>query len=78
MPLSDNLQITELEVPESFIGKSLSELQLPKRFGVMIVAIRRGVPPSLVSPTADDPLLTNDRLIVVSNEEAIPQMIGAT
>jgi len=76
MPLSDDLHITELEVPASFVGKSLSELHLPRRFGVMIVAIRRGTPARLVPPTANDPLLEHDRLIVVSPEEAIHRMIG--
>ena len=44
MPLGEDLHLTELAIPPAMVGRSLVELALPKRFGVMVVAIRRGAP----------------------------------
>lgn len=74
MPLGEDLHLTELSIPPSMVGKTLIELALPKRFGVMVVAIRRGTPSKVLQPNPQDPLETNDRLIIVSNENAIPQL----
>jgi len=74
MPLGDDLHLTELSVHASMVGKTLVELALPKRFGVMVVAIRRGVPSKVLQPEPHDPLQVNDRLIIVSSETAIPKL----
>jgi trk system potassium uptake protein TrkA len=74
MPLGEDLHITELTVHPSLVGKSLIELALPKRFGVMVVAIRRGSPSRVFQPNPESPLQADDRLIVVSNEEAITKL----
>jgi trk system potassium uptake protein len=71
MPLSDNLHLTELLIHPSMIGKNLIELSLPKRFGVMVVAIRRGTPSQVLQPSPHEPLEPNDRLIIVSSEAAV-------
>src|SRR5687767_3846834 len=41
LPLGEDLIITELRPPTSFVGQTLSDLQLPKRYGVTVVALRR-------------------------------------
>jgi len=74
MPLGEDLHLTELSIHPSMVGKTLIELALPKRFGVMVVAIRRGTPSKVLQPNPQEPLETNDRLIIVSNENAIPQL----
>jgi len=52
----------------------LIELELPKRFGVMVVAIRRGSPGRIMQPTPNSPLQEGDNLVIVSNEAAIPKL----
>jgi trk system potassium uptake protein TrkA len=74
MPLGDDLHITEMRIQSSMVGKTLVELALPKRFGVMVVAIRRGS--RILQPTPNDPLQENDDLIIVSSETAIPKLTG--
>ncbi|MGD9950326.1 MAG: TrkA family potassium uptake protein [Desulfobulbus sp.] len=74
MPLGEDLHLTELSIHPSMVGKSLIELALPKRFGVMVVAIRRGTPSKVLQPNPTEPLEANDRLIIVSSETAIPQL----
>lgn len=74
MPLSEDLHLTELTIPPSMVGKSLVELSLPKRFGIMVVAIRRGAPSKVLQPSPHEPLAANDRLIIVSSEAAVPKL----
>lgn len=73
--LGDDLLLTEICVQPSMVGKSLIDLALPKRFGVMVVAIRRGESKRMLQPSPSDPLQENDNLIIVSNEAAIPKLI---
>lgn len=75
MPLGEELQLTEIKVHPSMIGKSLMELALPKRFGVMVVAIRRGSPSRVVQPSPTEPLQEEDNLVIVSKESAIPKLL---
>lgn len=75
MPLGEELQLTEIKVHPSMIGKSLMELALPKRFGVMVVAVRRGSPSRVVQPSPSEPLQEDDNLVIVSKESAIPKLI---
>ncbi len=75
MPLSEDLHITEMAVPPSFVGKTLVELGLPRRYGIMVVAVRRGKPGRIVQPNPSDPLQQDDSLVVVSSQAAIPELI---
>jgi trk system potassium uptake protein TrkA len=74
MPLGEDLHLTELSIHPTMVGKSLIELALPKRFGVMVVAIRRGVPSKVLQPDPAAPLEEGDRLIIVSSETALPKL----
>ncbi len=75
MPLGDDLHLTEIKAPDSFLGKTLIDLALPKRYGIMVVAIRRGVPSRIIPPLATDPLQTGDTLVLVSPQSAIPKLL---
>ncbi|MFH2123356.1 MAG: TrkA family potassium uptake protein [Pseudomonadota bacterium] len=74
MPFGDDLHLTEIKVLPTMVGKTLIALELPKRFGVMVVAIRRGSPGRIVQPTPNAPLQEGDNLVIVSNEAAIPKL----
>lgn len=76
MPLGEDLHLTEMSVHATMVGKTLVELALPKRFGVMVVAIRRGASHKVLQPDPNDPLQPDDRLIIVSSEQAIPKLSG--
>lgn len=76
MPLGEDLHLTELSIPPAMVGRSLVELALPKRFGVMVVAIRRGAPTRVLQPSPHEPLEADDRLIIVSSEAAIHKLTG--
>ncbi|MDN5279624.1 MAG: trk/ktr system potassium uptake protein [Clostridiales bacterium] len=75
MPLGDGLHLSEISVKKDMVGKSLIELALPKKFGIMVVAIRRGTPSSVFQPNPSEPLQENDNLVLVSKEEAIKRLM---
>ncbi|MCB9681324.1 MAG: TrkA family potassium uptake protein [Alphaproteobacteria bacterium] len=68
LPLGEDLVITELVVPRAFVGRSLNDLQLPRRFQVTVVAIRRDNDGKggLVMPTASEVLVAGDVLVLVA------------
>ncbi|MFV0439564.1 MAG: potassium channel family protein [Desulfopila sp.] len=72
--LGEDLHLTEIRIQPGMVGKNLVELALPKRFGVMVVGIRRGTPSRVLQPTPSEPLQEDDHLIIVSSEMAIPKL----
>nr|MDA3787925.1 NAD-binding protein [Desulfobacula sp.] len=73
--IGDDLHLTEIRIQQAMIGKSLVELALPKRFGIMVAAIRRGSPSKIIQPSPSEPLQAGDNLMIVSNEAAIAKLI---
>ena len=75
MSLGEGVLITELAVPASFIGHNLGQLKLPKRFGVTVVAVRKGRSGAVVMPRPDTDLADGDVMVVVAKERAVAQMM---
>lgn len=73
--LGEDLHLTEICVQPSMVGKNLIDLALPKRFGVMVVGIRKGTKGKILQPSPGEPLQADDTLIIVSSESAIPRLI---
>lgn len=73
--LGEDLHLTEIRTQPSMVGKTLIELALPKKFGVMVVGIRRNGKAKVVQPSPSEPLNAEDNLILVSSETAIPRLI---
>jgi len=70
LELSDEYSIVEIKVNDLLAGKSLMELDVRAKYGLNIVAIKRG-PEIIVSPQADDPLKKDDILIVIGADSDI-------
>ncbi|MCA9774356.1 MAG: TrkA family potassium uptake protein, partial [Myxococcales bacterium] len=75
LPLGADLLITELKPPAAFVGQGLRGLDLARRFGVTVVAIRRAGEGTVLSPDPDDPIRDSDVLIVVSRSGAVSQLM---
>lgn len=73
--LGEDLHLTEIHVQQSMVGKTLIDLALPKRFGIMVVGIRKADDTRIRQPIAGAPLERNDTLILVSSETAIPKFL---
>jgi trk system potassium uptake protein len=75
LPLGEDLLITELKTPTSFVGRAIDSLPLTRRYGVTIVAIRRKAQARVLMPEPREKLLADDVLIVVSKQGAVSQLI---
>ncbi|MCI0530747.1 MAG: cation:proton antiporter, partial [candidate division Zixibacteria bacterium] len=73
--LSPDIEVYSLRVGRNcrFIGKDLLELQLPKTYGVTILAIHRGKE-TLVSPHVDTKLAANDVMVAIGQKEGLEQL----
>lgn len=74
LPLGEDLLITELRPPTAMIGHTLRDLELPRRYGITVVAVRRAGSTVLL-PKATDPLDEEDILVVVSKSGAVERMM---
>ena len=70
--LGDDLLLTEICPPPAMVGKNLIQLELPRKFDAIVAAIRRNG--KLQRPNPNEPLSADDRLIIVSSEEAIAKL----
>ncbi|MBN1221556.1 MAG: TrkA family potassium uptake protein [Anaerolineae bacterium] len=64
MELTEDTGVVEIIAPEQLTGYSLRETQIRQRYGLTIVAIRRGNN-VIISPGADEVIQENDVLVVL-------------
>jgi trk system potassium uptake protein TrkA len=71
-PLGGDLVITEVRAPTAMVGQSLADLELPRRHGLTVVAIRRMEQGegALVLPSPRLPIRPQDILVVVGKPGA--------
>ncbi len=70
IPLISGLSIQEVAPPNKFIGKSLRDLDVRKRYGVQIIAVKQMIPEkTMVIPPPDFVIKDSDILIVLGEEE---------
>lgn len=75
LPLTSGISIQEIAPPEKFIGRSLKALDLRKKFGIQVLAIRELVPERTVYvPPADFIIKDSDILIVMGEEESLEKL----
>lgn len=75
MPLGDDLRITEAEASESFVGQTLSDLQLAQRYGVTVIAVRKPNRDAVVLPDEVATVEPGDVFVMVAKEGAVAKMI---
>ena len=69
---SGELSLSELKPPQFMIGKNLVELALPKKYGIIVAAVRRDG--KLFRPDPELPVEPEDVLLIVSDENAIARL----
>jgi trk system potassium uptake protein TrkA len=75
LPISEDYTICELAPPPAFIGKSLAELDLRKRYQLQVIAIRDVLSESLqLVPRASSVIKDSDVLVIVGREEDIQKI----
>ncbi|MEE9911409.1 MAG: TrkA family potassium uptake protein [Deltaproteobacteria bacterium] len=72
IPLSDDYMIFELAPPNSFLGKTLAELQLRNRFSIEVIAVRDVISDHVhMVPKADFVVKDGEVLVVIGKEKDI-------
>jgi len=77
-PIGPDLLITEVDVPEALVGKTLRQLDLRGRFDINVVAVRRrrdGGEEVVELPRPDEPLSAADLLVLVGTHENTESML---
>lgn len=70
---ANELNLTEIKLPPSMVGKTLKQLALPRKYGIIVAALRHdGV---LNRPDPEKSLEENDMLLIVSDENAIVKLL---
>ena len=73
MELTGDYQIVEPRVPAKWVGNSMLDLDVRRRYGLNILAILRGGR-FLVSPAPDIPFETNDNVLVMGRKDDIERL----
>ena len=75
LPLGKDLYLTEMKVPPAFVGRSLMDLAMPRRFGVTLVAIKRDREDKILLPRPETVLDERDLMLVVASRENIKSLL---
>ena len=67
LPLAADSSLVEVKVPGEFVGRTLAELEIRKRFQVLVVAIKRGES-LLLATGGDERLQPGDVLVLVGRD----------
>ncbi|MCR4923721.1 MAG: TrkA family potassium uptake protein [Lachnospiraceae bacterium] len=70
--VSDDICLIEMLPFEDWIGKSLKELNLRKRYGINVVAVKDGVVKEFVDP--DAPLRSNEALLMLVHKNNLTKL----
>lgn len=72
LPIESGFMIQEIAPPDSFIGKTLSEIHLRKKFNVTVIAIKSIIPEeTIINPGGDFLVKESDILLVFGSEKDI-------
>ena len=77
--LSRDVSIVELPAPDLFVGRTLKQLELRPKYGLMLIAIKRRPSPAAavvtnIAPSADDMIQQGDVLSLLGSNERLAQL----
>jgi trk system potassium uptake protein TrkA len=75
IPLTPGISIVEMAAPMSFLGKTLAELDLRRRFNVQVVMIKQLIPDKVtVIPSGDHVIKDSDVLVLLGKDEDLKRL----
>ena len=75
LPIESGFVIQEIAPPDSFIGKSLGEINLRKKYNVTVIAIKSIIPEStIMNPGADFLIKESDIMLVFGSDVDIEKL----
>jgi trk system potassium uptake protein TrkA len=74
-PLEEDDNLIQVDPPASFIGKSLQEIELRKRYGVYVIAVKQLVPERFeIIPPADFVVKDSDILLIIGKTKDLDRI----
>jgi trk system potassium uptake protein TrkA len=74
-PLEEDYNLIQVDPPASFIGKSLQEIELRKRYGVYVIAVKQLVPERFeIIPPADFVVKDSDILLIIGKTQDLDRI----
>lgn len=74
--LTSDYSMADVGALKSWIGKNLKELNLRKKYGVNVIAIKRGGA-LLINPSADDPTQNEDVFVLLGKNNTLKRIADA-
>lgn len=74
--LSSDYSIMEVKAFEDWVGKDLKSLDLRKKYGINVIAIKTGEKINL-NPAADDKVCKDNVIVAIGSKEALTSLEGA-
>ena len=72
IPLSENYMVMQIAPPEWAYGKTLLQLDLRKRFGIFVIAVKEHVPEhTAFLPGPDFLVKDSDALLIIGKKESL-------
>ena len=72
--LGEDEALVEAEVPEKWVDRSLSDLQLARKKGLAIVTLKQGGEPGATIPRGDTVLRRGDVMIIAGNKKDLDRL----
>ena len=73
--LMEGYSIIEIAPPQAFIGHTLGELDLRKKFGVLVIVVKELIPEKIVMvPSADHMIKDTSILLILGADEALEKI----
>lgn len=73
--LSDEYSVMEIQVLDDWTGKTLDALKLRRKYGINVMAIKKGDEVNL-SPSADDVIEENDIIVAIGSANDLSRLEG--
>ena len=74
-PLGDGISMIEMAPPKKFVGKTLAELDLRNKFGILVLVIKEIIPKNIVKiPAADQVLKDSDTLVLLGHDDDLKKI----
>lgn len=75
LSLSSGFSVIELAPTKNLVGKSLEQLDLGRKYGVQVLAVKELVPErEIIAPSAKQVVKDSDILVVLGTEEAVRRL----
>lgn len=73
IPLTPEYSIVEITPPDNFVGKTLAELELRKKYGITVIAVKEGAKTN-VAPEAHLKIKPSDTLVIIGKKSDLGKL----